>query len=94
MRGLSWMRAAGLEERTARTFAATFCSPLGDELEESLICALEMFFGELEGQVSAEDWASYRRLVECGSPDFIASQPDYAGLVTYTMLLGTRWLRG
>jgi hypothetical protein len=94
MRGLGWMREVGLEDRAARTFAATFSGPLGDELEDSLACALAMLFDGVEAEVSPEDWADYRRLAGRDSADFIGRQPDYAGFAAYTMLVGTRRRRG
>jgi demethylmenaquinone methyltransferase/2-methoxy-6-polyprenyl-1,4-benzoquinol methylase len=47
-----------------------------------------MFWGEVENEVSQQDWAEYERLCQPESPDFILDHPDYYAFLTYSMFRG------
>ncbi|MHB1414931.1 MAG: class I SAM-dependent methyltransferase [Chloroflexota bacterium] len=85
LRALGWLRAAGLERPEARTYVAEVRAPFGPGVRESLAYCLSMLWSHLEGKVSAEDWAVYRRLSDPESEDYLLDDPDYYGFVTYTL---------
>jgi SAM-dependent methyltransferase len=88
LRALGWLRAAGLENLSAHTFLAQVHAPLDDELREALVMTMDMFWGQVEPEVTPEDWATYQRLCQPGSPDALVDDPDYYGFLTYTMFRG------
>jgi len=90
MRALGWMRAAGLRDLEARSFATSVHSPLDDEMQDVVRCTLEMFFGGLEGSLSREDWRLVQGLCDPDSAEFLPRSPDYCCLVAYTSFRGTR----
>ena len=83
-----WLRRAGLEEITARTFAGDVCAPLSDEIRDALIALLEMRWVDMEPELSEGDWAEFQRLCLPESPDFILDIPDYYAFFTYSMFRG------
>ncbi len=85
LRALGWLRRAGLENPTARSFLAEFQHPLDDGLRESLTFCFEMFYDSLKSSLSSEDQAEYRRLCSPDSEDFILDEPDYYCNLTYTI---------
>ncbi len=88
LRGLTWLRESGLQELRAHTFVADVSAPLNDIFRDALTVAFQMLWGEVEKEVSHEDWAEYNRLCQPESPDFILNHPDYNAFVTYTMFSG------
>ncbi len=88
LRAHGWLRGAGLEQPTVRTFVAEAQAPLSPELRESLGYYFEMFWGEVESAVPAETWAEYRRLCSASSPDYLLDCPDYYAFVTYSLVYG------
>jgi ubiquinone/menaquinone biosynthesis C-methylase UbiE len=90
LRALEWLRAAGLADRQARTFAADACAPLPAEVTQARHVCLDMFFGDLESRVSAEDWEQYQRLSRPESADCIFACPDYYFFITYSLFYGRR----
>jgi ubiquinone/menaquinone biosynthesis C-methylase UbiE len=89
LRGLGWLRDAGLEEPKARTFVGNVHAPLDDALRSALISLLEMRWGNARSELSEEDWATYRRLSEPDSVEFIVDIPDYYAFFTYSMFQAT-----
>ena len=94
LRALGWLRAAGLRDCTARTFVAQVQAPLADavhprdELQDALAAAMDMFWGQAQPEVSAEDWAQFQRLCQPGSPEYLLDVPEYYGFLTYTLFWG------
>ena len=88
LRMLGWLRRAGLEEITARTFAGDVCAPLSDEIRDALIALLEMRWVDVQPELSQEDWVRFQRLCLPESPDFILNLPDYYAFYTYSMFRG------
>jgi ubiquinone/menaquinone biosynthesis C-methylase UbiE len=94
LRALGWFRDAGLEERTARTFAGDAHAPLTDDVRSALTALFEMRWPGVEPELREEDadgehlWAEYRRLCLPESPDFVLDHPDYYAIFTYTMFQG------
>ncbi len=85
LRALGWLRQAGLKDATAHTLVGTVQAPLHSEIRQALIALFNMRWGEAQPQVTAEDWATYQRLSQSDSPDFILNQPDYYAFFTYTL---------
>jgi ubiquinone/menaquinone biosynthesis C-methylase UbiE len=88
LRGLAWLRDTGLVELGAHTFVADVFAPLDDSIRDALLITLQMFWADVEEEVSQEDWTEYNRLCQPGSPDFILENPDYYAFLTYTMFRG------
>jgi demethylmenaquinone methyltransferase/2-methoxy-6-polyprenyl-1,4-benzoquinol methylase len=89
LRGLAWLRAAGLEKSRAETFIATATAPLSDPIRRALAFTFPMFWAGIEDEVSPEDWAEYNRLCQPSSPDFVLDDPHYHAFLTYTLFYGT-----
>lgn len=88
MRGLGWLRAAGLEEVAARTFVGDAHAPMTEELYQALAALLEMRWPGAAAELSPEDRAAYRRLCRPASPDYILDHPDYYTFFSYSMFCG------
>jgi demethylmenaquinone methyltransferase/2-methoxy-6-polyprenyl-1,4-benzoquinol methylase len=88
MRALGWLATAGLRERTARTFVAEVQAPLDAVQRRALDVTLEMFWGQAQDEVSAEDWTLFQRLRRPGSSDCLLDAPDYYAFLTYTVFAG------
>ncbi len=85
LRGLTWLRESGLLELRAHTFIADVSAPLNNDFRNALTVVFQMFWGDVEKEVSRKDWAEYNRLCQPESSDFILNHPDYHAFVTYTM---------
>ena len=88
LRALGWIRDAGLEDPTVRTFAGDACAPLSDDLHNALIALFEMRWPNVELELTQEDWSEYQRLCLPESPDFILNHPDYYAFFTCSMFCG------
>jgi SAM-dependent methyltransferase len=88
LRSLGRLREVGLEEVAGRAFAGSAHAPLGDEMRGALVALFEMRWPGVEGELSPEDRAEYRRLCLPESPDFILDRPDYYAFFTYSMFHG------
>jgi demethylmenaquinone methyltransferase/2-methoxy-6-polyprenyl-1,4-benzoquinol methylase len=88
LRGLTWLRDTGLVELDADTLVADVFAPLDDDIRNVLTITFQMFWGDIEDEVSREDWAEYERLCQPESPDFILNHPDYYAFLTYSMFRG------
>ena len=88
LRGLTWLREIGLLELKAHTFVADVFAPLNDNFLNALTITFQMFWGDVQKEVSREDWVEYNRLCQPESPDFILNHPDYYAFLTYTMFYG------
>ena len=88
LRGLGWLRNAGLEELSARTFVGDAHAPLSGELRTALIELLQERWAGAESELTPEDRAEYQRLCLPESPDFILDLPDYYVFWTYSMFQG------
>jgi len=89
LRALGWFRNVGLEEPKVRTFVGSVHAPLDDAVRSALISLLEMRWGDPRSDLSEEDWATYRRLSEPDSPEFIVDIPEYYAFFTYSMFQAT-----
>jgi demethylmenaquinone methyltransferase/2-methoxy-6-polyprenyl-1,4-benzoquinol methylase len=88
LRALGWLEAAGVEERTARTFVAQAQAPLEPKMRASIDFIFDMFWGGLEAAVTEEDWALYQRLCSSDSPEYILHNTDYYCFATYSLFHG------
>jgi len=88
LRGLSWLRDAGLGEVKAHTFIADVSTPLNDSIQDALLVTFNMFWGNSENEVPQDDWNEFNRICRPESPDFILNNPDYYAFLTYTMFYG------
>jgi len=88
LRALGWFRDAGLAKPTARTFVGDVHAPLSDDVRAALLSLIEMRWGEPQSELSAEDWAEFKRLYQPESPDFIVDIPDYYAFFTYSLFCG------
>ena len=94
LRALGWLRAAGLREVVAHTVCADVQAPLADAvhprdaLRDALAGALDMFWGQAEPELGAEDWAQFQRLCRPDSAEYILDAPDYYGFVVYSVFSG------
>jgi ubiquinone/menaquinone biosynthesis C-methylase UbiE len=89
LRALGWLRAAGLERPTARTFVGDAHAPLTDDLRRALIALFQMRWPGVASELTPADRAEYRRLCLPESSDFILNHPDYYAFFTYSMFQGT-----
>lgn len=87
-RALGWLQAVGLRQQAGRTYVSDLQAPLGARMRESLTYCLGMLWGNLEAQVSKEDWQAYQRLCDPASNQFILQDPAYYGFITYTVFSG------
>jgi SAM-dependent methyltransferase len=90
LRALAWMRAAGLEDTQAQCFAASLYGPLGEALQDSVACVLDMLYGGLESLLSSEDWQLVQRLCRLESDEYLPRHPFYYCSVDYTLFRGRR----
>jgi demethylmenaquinone methyltransferase/2-methoxy-6-polyprenyl-1,4-benzoquinol methylase len=88
MRALGWLVAVGLCEVSARTFVAEVQAPLDAALRRAIEATLDMFWGEVQDELSAQDWAFFERLRRPDSGGCILDAPDYYAFVTYTLFSG------
>jgi demethylmenaquinone methyltransferase/2-methoxy-6-polyprenyl-1,4-benzoquinol methylase len=88
MRALGWLEAAGLCELSARTFVAEAQAPLDAVIRRALEATIEMFWGQAQGEVCAEDWALFQRLRRSDAPDCLLDAADYYAFLTYTLFSG------
>lgn len=88
LRAPGWMRDAGLEQVTARTFVGDVQAPLSDDIRSALTALLEMRWPGVQSEMSAEDWAEHQRLCQQESPDFILNLTDYYAFFTETLFHG------
>jgi ubiquinone/menaquinone biosynthesis C-methylase UbiE len=88
LRALRWLQGAGLEEAEVRTFVADIQAPLDDTARKALMASFQMFWGKAKPEVTPEDWASFQRLCQPESPDFILNLPDYYAFITYSLFYG------
>ena len=85
LRALGWLRDAGLENPAAQTFVADVHAPLGDDMRNALTMTFHMFWGEVQSEITPEDWAEFQRLCQPESPDFILNCSDYYAFLTYSL---------
>jgi ubiquinone/menaquinone biosynthesis C-methylase UbiE len=88
MRATGWLEAAGLTDVSARTFVAEVQAPLDPVIRRALEATIEMFWGQAQDELSAEDWALFRRLRRSDSPDCLLDAADYYAFLTYTLFSG------
>lgn len=85
---LGWLREAGLEEVSARTFVVDVHAPLLEDQKEALDAIIEMRWGDPGSELSTEDADQFLRLRDRGSPASIVDRPDYFGFFTYSLFWG------
>lgn len=89
LRALRWLRAAGLQDATATSFADSMHGPLSDEEIEILAQVFRMFYSEMKPVVFAEDWRQMKKLCTPESDEFLPKQPDYYCFLNYSVFTGT-----
>ena len=88
MSARSWLKQAGLNDVRSRTFAADICGPLSDSDKQALLSIARMFWSSAGDDAPAEVAAKYRSITDPDSDKYIFGNPDYSGIVTYTMFSG------
>jgi SAM-dependent methyltransferase len=88
LRAPEWFRELGMEAIRGRTFVGDACAPLNDEVREGLVGLLEMRWPGAEEELTAEERATFQRLVDPASPEFILDDTSYYAFFTYTMFWG------
>ena len=88
LRGLGWLRAAGLQEVSVRTLAGDVRAPLLPGERAGMIELLQERWSGVEAELLPEDRAAYQRLCRAESPDFVLNHPDYYAFWTYSMFRG------
>ena len=91
-RGLSWLRAVGLERLRAKTFIHSVYAPIDANIRAALIALLEMRWGGCESELAESDRAAYQRICRLDSADFILDCPDYYAFFAYTVFCGWKTL--
>lgn len=89
LRGLTWLRGAGLQPTEARTFVGEVSAPLTADLRQALVALFEMRWPGAGTELSGRDRDLFTRLCGPGSDEFLVDHPDYYAFFTYTMLSGT-----
>jgi demethylmenaquinone methyltransferase/2-methoxy-6-polyprenyl-1,4-benzoquinol methylase len=87
-RTLGWLRALGLTDLRALTFAGGAHAPLSTNDRLALEALLDMRWPGAEDELSADDLAEFERLLCRESPDFVLDHPDYYAFFTYSMFSG------
>lgn len=88
-RALGWMRAAGLREVVVQGLATCLAGPLDEDLQDSMNCMYQMFFGDMESRLSQSDWNLLQKLVCPQSEDFLPAREDYCCTINYLLFVGT-----
>jgi ubiquinone/menaquinone biosynthesis C-methylase UbiE len=87
-RALGWLQSAGLKEPRVQSFVIDIQPPFDEEMKETMVGILNMYWEETKPEVSSGDWNEYLRLCRPDSPDFILNLPDYHGQITYSLYHG------
>ena len=87
-RALTWMRQAGLKQRSGETFAGSIQAPLNTQMRMAMAALFEMRWMDVESELSPEQYNLYKSLCLPDSLEFIADQPDYYGFFTLTLFTG------
>ncbi len=93
MRTPAWLRRAGLTNIEVKSFVADLCAPFDETKSEGLVTVCSYFWGQAKPEVSESTWEKYSSLVNPESDSFILNDINYAGLLTYTMYVGTKTSR-
>jgi demethylmenaquinone methyltransferase/2-methoxy-6-polyprenyl-1,4-benzoquinol methylase len=88
LRGLGWMKEAGLIDIAAHTFAGDVDTPLSDTIRKALLSLIQMRWEGAEAKISKRDWSAFQRLCDPGSPEYILDLPDYYAFFTYSLFRG------
>ena len=88
LHALRWLRDAGLEELTARTFVGDAYAPLKDDVRCALVALFQMRWTGVESELTQDDLAEYQRLCKPDSTGFVLNHPDYYAFFTYSMFHG------
>jgi SAM-dependent methyltransferase len=88
LRGLGWLRRAGLKDLSVRTLAGDAHAPLSADVRGALIELFQERWSGAESELAPVDRAAYQRLCRRESPDCILNHPDYYAFWTYSVLRG------
>lgn len=88
LRALRGLRAAGLHDVRAQTFAGDVQAPLTAGERQALTSLLQMVWVRPQADAAADDWAAYGRLCDPESADFILDLPDYYAFFTCSLFQG------
>lgn len=88
MRALATFQTMRLEDIQAKTFVGDVQAPTSRAECIALTSLFEMLWGQPQPEVSADDWAEYKRLCSPASPDFILNISGYYAFFTYTVFRG------
>ena len=88
LRALGWLRQAGLEEPTVRTFVCDAHAPLSDEVRHALSSLIGMRWGEPRSELTQDEWNDYQRLRRRDTSESIVDRSDYYAFFTYSMFWG------
>jgi demethylmenaquinone methyltransferase/2-methoxy-6-polyprenyl-1,4-benzoquinol methylase len=87
-RVVSWFRGAGIERVSAWPCVSKLQAPLSREMREAITFCFSMFWGDLQQEVSADDWGAYRCLCDPESGGFILDEPGYFGFLSLMVFVG------
>lgn len=87
-RALGHFQKAGLQDVSARTFVKDIQAPLSLQIRQAVVLLFEMLWGDVQNNLSDEDWRTYQRLCQADSPECILDIPDYYGFFTYSLFTG------
>jgi ubiquinone/menaquinone biosynthesis C-methylase UbiE len=85
---LEWLRAAGLEELRARSYAADVQAPFAAETRQALTDVFNMLWSGAMNDVSPEDRCMFRELTAPDSATCLLDRPHYHGTIIYTVFRG------
>lgn len=88
LRALRWFGEMGLAEVKAQTFVGEVQAPLSKPERTALASLFEMLWGASTPETSREDWRTYQRLCQPGSPDFVLDLAGYYAFFTYSVFQG------
>jgi len=90
MRAAQWLKAEGLENVSGESFVSDVRGPLDRDGRESLAAIFHMLWGSSANELSREDKEKYQDLCLKNSRQFVGNEPEYYGLIIYSMFNGTK----
>ena len=88
VRGLGWLREAGLVDFRTVAFTGSINGPLTNDIKAGVQALIGMRWPGAKAAISAEDWSLFCRLTDPKSPDYLLDREDYVGFYTYVVHTG------
>jgi ubiquinone/menaquinone biosynthesis C-methylase UbiE len=89
-RALGWMREVGICDAQMQGLSACIPGPLNSQQQDSLNCICEMFYSEMEPQVSPSDWSLLQALTSPKSKRYLPLRSDYCLVINYLLFFGSK----